>query len=54
MLLEQHYPKCAKVYKKDKVGFTTAEIADSLGLSDRMIRYYKNKIDELHKQFAAE
>ena len=52
--LEQHYPKCAKVYKKDKVGFTTAEIADSLGLSDRMIRYYKNKIDELHKQFAAE
>lgn len=52
--LEQHYPKCAKVYKKDRVSFTTAEIADSLGLSDRMIRYYKNKIDELHKQFAAE
>ena len=36
--LEQHYPKCPKVYKKDKIGFTTAEIADSLGLMDRMIR----------------
>lgn len=52
--LEQHYPKCPKVYKKDKIGFTTAEIADSLGLMDRMIRYYKSKIDELHKRFAAE
>lgn len=52
--LEQHDSKCTRVYKEDKNGFTTAEIADSLGLSDRMIRYYKNKIDELHKQFAAE
>lgn len=52
--LEQHDPKCAKVYKEDKNGFTTAEIADSLGLTDRMIRYYKNKIDKLHKQFTEE
>ena len=52
--LERHEPKCAKVYKKDKIGFKTAEIADSLGVTDRMIRYYKRKIDELRKQFAAE
>ena len=31
--LEQYYPKCAKVYKEDKNGFTTAEIVNSLGLS---------------------
>ncbi|MGO5292904.1 hypothetical protein ACTQ1N_12145 [Porcincola sp. LCP21S3_C12] len=29
-------------------------MADSLGLSDRMIRYYKSKIDELRKQFESE
>ena len=52
--LERHAPKCATVYKKDKFGFTTAEIADSLGVTDRMIRYYKNRIDELRKQFEAE
>jgi hypothetical protein len=52
--LKQHDPKCAQVYKKDKIGFTTAEIASFLGVTDRMIRYYKNKIDTLRKQFEAE
>lgn len=49
------YPMNAEgINVKDKIGFTTAEIASFLGVTDRMIRYYKSKIDKMRKQFEAE
>lgn len=52
--LEQYNPTYLEVYKKDQYGYKTAEIAESLNVSDRAIRYFKGRINDLKKQFEAE
>ena len=49
--LAHHDPKYVFVYKKLKVGYSTADIASMLNVTDRMIRNYRNEIKKLRKQF---
>jgi hypothetical protein len=49
--LAHHDPKFVTVYKKLKVGYSTADIASMLNVTDRMIRNYRKEIKKLREQF---
>lgn len=51
--LKQHQPVYETVYEWLKEGYSTTEIAEKLNVTDRMIRNYRSKISELHKEFNA-